>query len=243
MSLSHSHANQGSPGFEKEKMSRSGTQRLARIHSPVRMCQPVSQSLSSVFTPSIRANRNAIGMRKAKSASDGSSFTANWERGASISFLGHPGIGYRLHGFQGANSVVERPEIHIIDAQCNRGEPPIGADHAGHRPLAMDTLLAKAVIGRQFYFDRNNLADDGSRQRRSSPRQAIRIPLRLMFSVYIALDPKRRRRNMAPEPDFDSRTLTPIYVFHFLCFDIAEFSASDAWHNIVNGLYTSVAEG
>ena len=49
MSLSHSHANQGAPGLEKEKMSRIGTQPLARIHSPVRMCQPVSQSLSSVF--------------------------------------------------------------------------------------------------------------------------------------------------------------------------------------------------
>ena len=83
---SHSQANHGAPGLENEKMSRIGTQPLARIHSPVRMCQPVSQSLSSVLTPSMRPNRNAMGMRKAKSASDGSSFTTNWER-ASISML------------------------------------------------------------------------------------------------------------------------------------------------------------
>ena len=93
-SLSHSHANHGAPGLEKEKMSRIGTQPLAIIHSPVRMCQPVSQSLSRVFTPSMRPKRNAMGMRKAKSASDGNSFTANWER-ASIFYLGHPGIGDR----------------------------------------------------------------------------------------------------------------------------------------------------
>src|SRR5260370_40434596 len=83
---SHSHAYQGAPGFEKEKMSRTGTHPLAIIHSPVRMCQPVSQSLSSVFTPSMRPKTYAMGMRKAKSASEGRNLTANWERD-SISLL------------------------------------------------------------------------------------------------------------------------------------------------------------
>src|SRR5215471_6505932 len=50
------------------------------------MCQPVSQSLSRVFTPSMRPNRKTKGMRKAKSVSDGNSLTANWELLASISF-------------------------------------------------------------------------------------------------------------------------------------------------------------
>src|ERR1017187_3602373 len=50
-SLSHSHANHGAPGLVKEKMSRAGTHPWAIIHSPVRMCQPVSQSPTSVFTP------------------------------------------------------------------------------------------------------------------------------------------------------------------------------------------------
>ena len=80
----HSHAYQGSPALENEKRSRAGTPWLATIHSPVRMCQPVSQSASSVLTPSIRPNRNTIGIRNAKSASDGSSLTANWDRCASM---------------------------------------------------------------------------------------------------------------------------------------------------------------
>src|ERR1039457_7088338 len=53
-SLNHSHANHGAPGLVKENTSRMGTHPLAIIHSPVRMCQPVSQSPSSVFTPSMR---------------------------------------------------------------------------------------------------------------------------------------------------------------------------------------------
>lgn len=118
-SLSHSHANHGEPGLENEKMSRIGTQPLAIIHSPVRMCQPVSQSLSSVLTPSMRPKRNAMGMRNAKSASDGNSFTANWDRASISSSLCHPRIGHRPHRFKCSNPVVKRPEIHIIDAQGN----------------------------------------------------------------------------------------------------------------------------
>ena len=76
----HSHAYQGWPARENENMSRTGTQWWATIHSPVRICQPVSQSLSRVLTPSRRTNRNTMGMRNAKSASEGSSLTANWDR-------------------------------------------------------------------------------------------------------------------------------------------------------------------
>ena len=52
----------------------------------------------------------------------------------------------------------------------------------------MNAFLAEAVIGGQFDFDRDDLADRRKRKRSvSSPRQAINTPLRLMFSVYIAL--------------------------------------------------------
>ena len=107
-SLSHSHANHGAPGFEYENMSRIGTNPLAMIHSPVRMCHPVSQSRSSAFTPSIRPNRYTIGMRKAMSAIEGRNFTAIFER-ASISIVlsSHPRTGHRPHGFKRANPVVK----------------------------------------------------------------------------------------------------------------------------------------
>src|ERR1035438_4495031 len=55
-SLNHSQANHGAPGLVKEKTSRKGTHPWAIIHSPVRMCQPVSQSPSSVLVPSMRPN-------------------------------------------------------------------------------------------------------------------------------------------------------------------------------------------
>src|ERR1043165_4802217 len=145
-SLSHSHAYQGWPGLEKEKTSCVGTQPRWRIHSPVRMCQPVSQSLSRVLTPSIGPNRKTIGMRKAKSFSDGSSLTTNWERLASILVSGQPGISDRLHGFESANAVVERPEIHIVHAQRNMRKFFARIYEPDHCPLTMNTFLAEAMI-------------------------------------------------------------------------------------------------
>src|SRR5579871_1431668 len=47
----HSHANHGAPGFENENRSCVGTERFAKMYSPVRMCQPVSPSISSDFHP------------------------------------------------------------------------------------------------------------------------------------------------------------------------------------------------
>src|ERR1700693_4961712 len=50
-SVSHSQANHGWPAFENENKSWVGTAWCARIYSPVRMCQPVSPSISSAFQP------------------------------------------------------------------------------------------------------------------------------------------------------------------------------------------------
>src|ERR1035437_2921376 len=227
-SLSHSQANQGAPGLVKEKMSRVGTQPWARIHSPLRMCQPVSQSPSSVFTPSKRPKRKTMGMRKAKSASDGNSFTANWER-ASISsraLLRHPGTAGRLHGFKCPNPVVKRPEMHIIDAQGNYREILRGIPDSHVRALTVNTFLVKPVIGRQFYFYGNDLAHGWDRKLRvgTAPCNENAATTHV-FRIHGALHPKRRRRDMAPQLDFDSQALTSINVFHFFCFDTAEFSS------------------
>src|SRR5207253_6602517 len=143
--------------FEKENMSCNGTRWFLRIHSPVRMCQPVSQSLSSVFTPSIRPNRKAMGTRKAKSASDGSNLMANWWRRASV-ISGHPGVGDRLHRFEGANPIVKRPKIHIIHAQGDARQFGL-RKNPRDCALAMDTLLAEAMVAGQFNFDGKDLTD------------------------------------------------------------------------------------
>ena len=51
----------------------------------------------------------------------------------------------------------------------------------------MNAFLPESVIGRQFDFDGDDLAQRGQRQAAALARQATRMPLRLMFSVYIAL--------------------------------------------------------
>src|SRR2546427_6238054 len=68
---SHSHANHCDSGFVKEKMSTAGTRPVLRIDSPVRMCHPVSESVRSQLTSVVHQNNTTIGIRKAKSDSDG----------------------------------------------------------------------------------------------------------------------------------------------------------------------------
>ncbi len=51
----------------------------------------------------------------------------------------------------------------------------------------MNAFLSEAVIGRQFHFDREDLARHGHGRAEPSPPHATSNPLRLMFSVYIAL--------------------------------------------------------
>ena len=52
-------------------MSVFGTRPFWRIHSPVRMCHPVSPSQSSHWAPFMRTNRKIRGIRNATSVSDG----------------------------------------------------------------------------------------------------------------------------------------------------------------------------
>ena len=67
----------------KENMSVRGTAWLARIQSPMRICQPVSPSLSSARTPPMLLNRNTSGIRKATSVSDG----IRWKIGLVLGWL------------------------------------------------------------------------------------------------------------------------------------------------------------
>src|SRR5581483_5775137 len=68
---SHSQANQGSPGRVNEKMSVVGTRPFFTIHSPVRICQPVSESVSSHPTPVVHQKSTRIGIKKARSDREG----------------------------------------------------------------------------------------------------------------------------------------------------------------------------
>ncbi len=81
-SESHSQANQGLPALVNEKMSAVGTRRFSRIHSPVRICHPVSESLSSHPTPVVHQKSTRIGIKKARSDRDGTNGLCNWNDGA-----------------------------------------------------------------------------------------------------------------------------------------------------------------
>src|SRR5271157_2572778 len=156
-SASHSHANHTSPGLEKENTSCVGTRWFEMIHSPVRMCHPVSQSPSSVFTPSRRPNRSAMGVRNAKSASDGSHLIANWEPLFSIAESRHPGTRCRRKRLNRPKAVVKRTEVHVVHAQRHLlafRRPR----HPRHGSLTVNTFLPESVICRQLDLYRHNLA-------------------------------------------------------------------------------------
>ena len=77
---------------------------------------------------------------------------------------------------------MERAEIHVVDAQGD--VRAIGARRdACHEPLAMNALLAEAVIRGKFDFDSGIWPTEGNGRAAESARQAISRPLRLMFSV------------------------------------------------------------
>src|SRR5271168_3860174 len=74
MSESHSQANQGAAGLENENRSSVGTRPWAKIHSPVRMCQPVSPSANKTFHPLGPAINNHTNTAiKKKSVKEGTS--------------------------------------------------------------------------------------------------------------------------------------------------------------------------
>ena len=169
-------------------------------------------------------------MRNAKSASDGRNLTATCERASIFStsqgLSGHPRTGGWPDGFIRSNPVVERPEIHIVDTQGNQRKFLGGIGNPHDRALTVDAFLAEPVIGRQLYFDGDHLADGRNRKFRvvTTPRNQDAASTDV-FRIHGALHPKRGRRHMAPEPDFDPRALASIYVLHFFCFDTAEFSS------------------
>ena len=107
----------------------------------------------------------------------------------------------------------------------------------------MDALLAETVIGRQLDFNREDLPDRRSRQRRAltSPgdQQAAAADV---LGLHGGRRPERRRRDVAAELDFDSRAFAPIYVSHFRASTIANLAGKPSDINIVNGLYRAVSE-
>ena len=95
----------------------------------------------------------------------------------------------------------------------------------------MNTFLAKAVVVRQFYFDGDDLAGGWDRKLPvdTAPRNKYTATTNV-FSVHGAFHPERRRRNMAPELNFDPQALASINSFHFFYFDTAEFSSVGEAH-------------
>src|SRR5713101_6220945 len=70
-SESHSQANQGFPAIVNDQTSAVGTWPFFKTHSPARICQPESESVSSQPTPVVHQNSTTIGIKKARSDNDG----------------------------------------------------------------------------------------------------------------------------------------------------------------------------
>src|SRR5581483_6355971 len=178
------------------------------------MCHPVSQSDSSVWTPPIRENKNAIGIRNAMSVSEGSSRNAKLGLVASIS--GHPPVGDRFERVESAEPIMKRPKVHVVDAQRNMRALLFGLLDANYGSLAVDAFLTEAVIGRQLNFDRDDLSD----RRREQITLIGGAPTHQqpaatdILRVNRAPKPQSRRCDMAAELDIDTRTLTPVRGLH-----------------------------
>ena len=98
-----------------------------------------------------------------------------------------------------------------------------------HRALAVNALLAEAVIGRQLDFDGHDLPQrPAAAARPSSPRQATSIPLRLMFSVYIALRIQSAGDVTWHRSLISIRGLSRRLMFFIALLDTGEFSAASA---------------
>jgi hypothetical protein len=91
----------------------------------------------------------------------------------------------------------------------------------------MDALLTEAMVCRQLDFNGHHLTERGQRHNTcvfcppgdQDPGSAN------VLGVHRTPHPQRRRGNVAPELDVDSRALTPVDVFHCRGVRHPEFSA------------------
>lgn len=79
----------------------------------------------------------------------------------------------------------------------------------------MDTLLAKPMICREFHLNSYNLAEGryGQGGIFTAPGNKNSAAADV-FGVHGGSHPKRRRRNMTPELDINSRALSPVNISH-----------------------------
>ena len=102
----------------------------------------------------------------------------------------------------------------------------------------MNALLAETMIRREFDLYRNDLSKARQRELRlgSLPDNKNSTAADIL-GVHFRFHPDRRRSHMAPELDFYSRTLPPIYGFHFGASTLANLAPAHRERKAVKGLY------
>ena len=144
---------------------------------------------------------------------------------------GHPRVRDRLQCFQRANPVVERTKIHVIHLQGNARILGVHRRYARDRTLAMYALLSETVVGRELYLDRHDLTDCRKREGYTIGAPSHQEPTSAdVLSQHRAAHPERRRGDVTPELDLNSRALSPVYVSHFLEVNTGDFSARSTGH-------------
>jgi hypothetical protein len=109
----------------------------------------------------------------------------------------------------------------------------------------MDAFLPEAMVGRQFDFNGHNLTDHGYRHGGGvfpAPGDQDPGPADVL-GVHRTPHPERRRGDIAPKLDIDSRALAPVNGFHHRGSPSGNLARKRPVINIVNGLYRVVAEG
>ena len=180
--------------------------------------------------PSMRPNRNTMGIRNAKSVRDGTNRIATGEFFAVHRISRHPGLGPpHCKTLNGAQTGVQGAKIHVIHAQRHARKSLIrfrtpAAPFPEHACTSVQIRDSPGSSTSTVMICPSAGGGSGP----FSPRQATSIPLRLMFSVYIApRRPERRRTHMAPEFNFNSRALTPVDISHWACLTLANLALWD----------------
>src|SRR5579862_9453611 len=118
------------------------------IHSPVRMCHPVSPSPNSVLAPCIPAKMKMNGIRKAKSVIEGRNRSTGLVLVCDMAVLERPApLAVIVEPLLLRGRCLRQPEIHRMNAQAHPRKSCAGLRmHARHRSLAADATPLEAFL-------------------------------------------------------------------------------------------------
>jgi hypothetical protein len=110
---------------------------------------------------------------------------------------------------------MERAKVDVIDSQRDARAFVLRLPYSQHRALTMNTFLPKAMMLRQFYIDRQELAHTGQgvHDIAAMPGDQDAAPADIL-RIHCTLGPDARRSDVARQLDLDTWTLSLVDMLH-----------------------------